>query len=101
MSYIQLVSSPDALIREEWTVNPRKAYYDLEERDQCGYLLQHALFLNVLKSIYRVVPTLLKGYVKEMTEMVSQYIRFVDGSPDVSSDTKLCSLYMEIGRAHV
>ena len=48
MSYIQLVSSPDALIRKEWTVDPKKAYFGLSERDQCGYLLQHALFLMVV-----------------------------------------------------
>ena len=95
MSYIHLISSPDALVRKEWIADPKKAYFSLEERDQCGYLLQHALFLNVLKSLYKVVPTLLEDYVKDMTDMIRRYIRFIDQDWTASTVSKNCCMYMD------
>lgn len=95
MSYIQLVASPDALIAHEWFVNPWKAFTSVDEKSQCGYLLHQALFINLLKSVYRVVPTILASYVRETIDHIAAYTKYVYTNPSTEAITKAGCMYME------
>lgn len=67
MSYIHLVVGTGCPVHQAWTNNPDTAYEALSPKDTAEYLLEQALFVHLVNTIYNgKPPILLAGYLRSL-----------------------------------